>query len=385
MLQSIRMLDVRARVLAVDVHPLPYFTVRIAIPEDYPPVVPGQFVMVQVGSGLEPYLRRAFSIYDLVNDGRGRRGAGSHPGACSPKRAPREMRLLGKVIGRGTGALGSSRAGDELSILGPLGRGFGLRTGERVALVAGGVGSAALLLLARELAGIATFDVFYGGRGRLDLPDAHRFARLAEQSGGELHVTTEDGSAGRRGLVTEPLTEGLAAGVYGYLYACGPMGLLERLAALAAEHGVAGEAALETPMGCGFGACLGCAVPHVRRSLRAVLQGRTGVPLRRGGVVTAAQRAPDLRVKLGALELENPILTASGTFGYGLEFAHLVRLDGSAASSPKACRRSRSAATRRRACARRAAACSTRSACRTSASSASSPRCCRGCSAIRRR
>ncbi len=132
-----------------------------------------------------------------------------------------------------------------------------------MALVAGGVGSAALLLLARELAGIATFDVFYGGRGRLDLPDAARFARLAEQSGGELLVTTEDGSAGRRGLVTEPLAEGLAAGVYDYLYACGPMGLLARLAALAAEHGVAGEAALETPMGCGFGACLGCAVPHV--------------------------------------------------------------------------------------------------------------------------
>ena len=261
MLQSIRMLDVRARVLAVDVHPLPYFTVRIAIPEDYPTVLPGQFVMVQVGSGLEPYLRRAFSIYDLVNDGQ----VDEEPASTTEPRSgteSREMRLLGKVIGRGTGALGASRAGDVLSILGPLGRGFGLRTGGRSALVAGGVGSAALLLLARELAGIATFDVFYGGRGRLDLPDAHRFARLAERSGGELHVTTEDGSAGRRGLVTEPLTELLAAGVYDYLYACGPMGLLKRLAAIAAEYGVAGEAALETPMGCGFGACLGCAVPH---------------------------------------------------------------------------------------------------------------------------
>ena len=66
----------------------------------------------------------------------------------------------------------------------------------------------------------------------------------------------------RRGHVTEPLTEGLAAGIYGHIYACGPMGLLKRLAAVAAEYGVAGEAALETPMGCGFGACLGCAVPH---------------------------------------------------------------------------------------------------------------------------
>ena len=76
-------------------------------------------------------------------------------------------------------------------------------------------------------------------------------------------ATTEDGSFGRRGLVTEPLAEALAADPlrYGSMYACGPMGLLARLAALAGEHGVFAEAALETPMGCGFGACLGCAVP----------------------------------------------------------------------------------------------------------------------------
>jgi dihydroorotate dehydrogenase electron transfer subunit len=190
----------------------------------------------------------------------------------------REMHLLGKVIGRGTGALGAARPGDELAILGPLGRGFrlnghGPRRG-RTALVAGGVGSAALLLLARALASAPAaapgtgaarraFDVYYGGRRVGDLPDAGLFAQLAERSGGTLHVTTEDGSAGRRGLVTEPLAERLAAGDYDQLYACGPMGLLARLAALAAEHRVAGEAALETPMGCGFGACLGCAVPHV--------------------------------------------------------------------------------------------------------------------------
>jgi dihydroorotate dehydrogenase electron transfer subunit len=217
--------------------------------------------MVQVGSGLEPYLRRAFSIYDLVEDDEAAAAAPS--GARQRSTSTREMRLLGKVIGRGTGALGSSRAGDELSILGPLGRGFSVRAAGRVALVAGGVGSAALLLLARELIGRATFDVFYGGRGQRDLPDSQRFALLAQRSGGELIVTTEDGTAGRRGLVTEPLIERLAGGAYDYLYACGPMRLLERLARLAAEHGAAGEAALETPMGCGFGACLGCAVPHV--------------------------------------------------------------------------------------------------------------------------
>ena len=91
MLQSIRMLDVRARVLAVDVHPLPYFTVRLAIPDDYPPVAPGQFVMVQVGPGLEPYLRRAFSIYDLVNDGEPA-GAPAPEASRGRSAAAREMR-----------------------------------------------------------------------------------------------------------------------------------------------------------------------------------------------------------------------------------------------------------------------------------------------------
>jgi dihydroorotate dehydrogenase electron transfer subunit len=243
------MLDVRAKVIAVDEHPLPYFTVDLALPASYPAISPGQFVMVQIGEGLEPYLRRAFSVYDVVNGG--------------DRSGPLEIRLLAKVIGRGTRALGASRPGEELRVLGPLGRGFSLRDGGRVALVAGGVGSAALLLLARALAPSTTLDVLYGGRGRLDLPDAARFARLAESSGGELVSTTEDGTAGRRGLVTAPLEERLAAGAYDYVYACGPMGLLARLAALCAEHGVPGEAALETPMGCGFGACLGCAVPHV--------------------------------------------------------------------------------------------------------------------------
>jgi dihydroorotate dehydrogenase electron transfer subunit len=254
------MLDVRATVIAVEEHPLPYYTVRLQVPGDYPEVLPGQFVMVRIGDGLEPYLRRAFSVHDVVRDG-------SVVDGPPPERSPIEIHLLGKVIGRGTRALAAAREGEELRVLGPLGRGFSVGAGPlgggRVALVAGGVGSAALLLLARRLAIEGSFDVFYGGRSGSDLPAAAAFERLARSSGGELVSTTEDGSAGRRGLVTEPLVERLAARAYRHLYACGPMGLLARLAALCEEHRVSGEAALETAMGCGYGACLGCAVPHV--------------------------------------------------------------------------------------------------------------------------
>jgi len=107
------------------------------------------------------------------------------------------------------------------------------------------------------------FDIYYGGRSAVDLARRELFESLAIESGGGLVATTEDGSAGVRGLVTEPLAAALGEGRYDFLYACGPMPLLAALARLSEKSGVPGEAALETPMGCGFGACLGCAVPHV--------------------------------------------------------------------------------------------------------------------------
>ena len=107
------------------------------------------------------------------------------------------------------------------------------------------------------------FDFYYGGRTRVDLVRSAVFESLAQASGGSLISTTEDGSAGERGLITAPLVRSLAAGGYRRIFTCGPMGLMQRLAELGAEYGVPGEAALETPMGCGFGACLGCAVELV--------------------------------------------------------------------------------------------------------------------------
>jgi dihydroorotate dehydrogenase electron transfer subunit len=161
------------------------------------------------------------------------------------------------------------RAGERRKVLGPLGRGFTLPAAGPVALVAGGVGSAPLILLARRLVekGVA-FDVFYGGRSAVDLPRADQLAALAAASGGRLVAATEDGSRGFAGRVTSALDAELAAasdsaGRYLELFACGPMPMLAALARLAAKGGLAAQAALETEMGCGYGACLGCAVPHV--------------------------------------------------------------------------------------------------------------------------
>lgn len=255
-------IDTSGQVVQVVPLPLPYFALVLDGPEAWRGVLAGQFVMVECSDGLEPYLRRAFSVHDVSKTDRGAR-----------------IELLMKIVGPGTRALAAKRAGDRVAVLGPLGQPFGQadrsdrpdRPGvagsadrRPVALVAGGVGSAPLLLLGRRLlAEGVEFDFFYGGRSRIDLARLDAFETLARASGGTLVATTEDGSAGTRGLVTTPLAERMAAGRYRKLFSCGPMGLLKRLAELSAEYGVAGEAALETPMGCGFGACLGCAVELV--------------------------------------------------------------------------------------------------------------------------
>lgn len=240
--------DARATVVSVDQYPLPYYCLRLQVTAAFAETQPGQFVMVQIGERLEPFLRRAFSVHDVSRDG-----------------DRTQIDLLGKVVGRGTDLLARLQPGEPLQLLGPLGRGFRVHQRPHVALVAGGVGSAALLMLARQhLDRGQRFDFFYGGRSSADLCRWELFRQLTEESGGRFFCTTEDGSLGEEGLVTTTLETRLVDGDYGYLYACGPMALLHALAQLSRRFAVDGEAALETPMGCGFGACLGCAVPHVQ-------------------------------------------------------------------------------------------------------------------------
>ncbi len=248
-------LDARGKVLQVRALPHRHFLLRIRV-AGMAPAAPGQFVMVAGADQAEPYLRRAFSVYDQAP-------AGANALAIS---------LLGKVIGRGTAGLAACTPGEEVPLLGPLGTGFhsmALRAPQigRAALVAGGIGSAGLGLLAQALARAGKpFDFYYGGRSADDLVEADEFRRLSESTGGRLVRTTEDGTAGARGLVTEALAATLGSGAaeagaaYETLYTCGPHGLMAAVARIAVEHGVEGEAAMETPMGCGYGACLGCAV-----------------------------------------------------------------------------------------------------------------------------
>ncbi len=200
----------------------------------------GQFVMIKAGSAPEPPLRRPFSISSVEPE-------------------QETFGIFVKEVGPGTRALSGLRPGDTALCLGPLGRPFELPAdGSETLLVAGGYGVAPFLLLCRDLArrGLEC-RVFYGGRTSTDLPVRSVF----EQMGVSVVPTTEDGSLGRKGLVTEALEAHLdASRQRSTLLACGPDPMLRAVASLASRRGLRAQVSLDPWMGCGIGTCLGCVV-----------------------------------------------------------------------------------------------------------------------------
>ena len=199
---------------------------------------PGQFTMVRVATH-GPLLRRPLSF------------CGSDPEAG-------RFSLLVKVVGEGTRALGELPLGGGVDCLGPLGTSF-VPPSEpaRAVVVAGGVGIAPFFGFCQEL---ARRDhravVLLGGRSEQDLYLKDDFARL----GMEVRCTTEDGSYGRRGLVTDLLVEVISnEGPY-QLYSCGPSGMIKKAAFLAMERSIPHQVSIERRMGCGMGCCWGCVV-----------------------------------------------------------------------------------------------------------------------------
>jgi dihydroorotate dehydrogenase electron transfer subunit len=198
--------------------------------------VPGQFTMVRGAEwGDAPLLPRPMSYLS----------AGHTPS------------ILIKVIGEGTLRMGRAEPGEPFTLLGPLGQPWRAPSpGRRIVLVAGGVGVAPLLFLARAIAaaGGPKPIAVYGGRSARDLPLDDELSELSE-----LYTTTEDGSRGTRGRVTDVLGELL--GPDREVFTCGPDRMMARVAELCAARDVPCEASLETPMACGYGVCLGCPVP----------------------------------------------------------------------------------------------------------------------------
>jgi len=205
---------------------------------------PGQFVMLRVSPGPEPLLARPFSVHG-VEGGR--------------------VLILYQVVGKGTALLKEVVEGQELVMWGPLGRGFEL-SGQRPALVGGGIGIAPLAFAAERLSKeVDEVSLFYGLPGSTGLdPLMELFEQRLDPVKVALSFSTEDGSLGKEGLVTFLLQDSLSLPVAerpDAVLACGPMPMLKAVAAMCAEYEAPCQVSLEAPMACGVGACLGCAVP----------------------------------------------------------------------------------------------------------------------------
>ena len=224
-----------------------YSVLALAAPAIGSAALPGQFVMLKTSRGLDPLLRRPFSIFEVLRNDDG---------------SPRGITVLNKRIGKGTGLLYDVEAGARLNCLGPLGRPFEpIDPPADAWMVAGGVGLGPFVTLAEALIGRGTrATLFYGARRAADLHCIDIFERL----GVRLVVSTEDGSRGSHGLITAPLDDALAnvpSSQHLRLYVCGPTPMMRAVASLAASHGRQCDVSLEQVMGCGLGGCYSCVVP----------------------------------------------------------------------------------------------------------------------------
>ena len=218
-----------------------YRLLQMSAPEIGPLVRPGQFIELLVPRLNDAVLRRPFSVYKADNV---------------------SVTILYKVVGKGTSAMQPLLPGDQVNIIGPLGNGFPeSQPGLTPVLIGGGYGAAALYLQAKALSqkGI----VFFGGRSRGDILCVEEFEAL----GWEVRVATEDGSLGKRGLVTAIFDHwleeqtGLTEGIPRIeLFACGPEGMLRAFGDRAASGNYTAWLSMDRHMACGMGVCLTCVI-----------------------------------------------------------------------------------------------------------------------------
>ncbi len=213
---------------------------------------PGNFFMVAVDTGLDPLLKRPFSVHRWI-DG--------------------NFQLLYRVVGKGTKILSEKKPGNVLDILGPLGKGFPApKKNRQVILVAGGLGVAPVFSMAENIKNRAPL-LFYGTKTKKSLLLIDEFRSL----GIDPTVSTDDGSFGTKGNIINVLKRYLTRNslpVTRYvLYACGPEVMLHALSHLATEYKLKGYIAMEQNMACGIGTCLGCVVKTRKGHKRVCKEG----------------------------------------------------------------------------------------------------------------
>ncbi|MDA7857916.1 dihydroorotate dehydrogenase electron transfer subunit [bacterium] len=244
-----KLYQVKAKILSNQkLTPLCY-RIRLRAPQISKEAKPGQFIHCRCspkkGRGqAPPLLRRPFSIH-RTKDG--------------------TLDILYKVIGKGTQVLSRKKVGEYLDILGPLGNGYKINKRKRALLVAGGTGIASLVFLAQRLSSLNSKPraVFIGAKRKEELLCVEDFKKLGYQ----VQVSTDDGSSGFKGLVTDLLKKQLSSrhsgraknpGSNSLICASGPGVMLKKVAQISKKYKISCQVSLEENMGCGIGACMGC-------------------------------------------------------------------------------------------------------------------------------
>ncbi|MFZ5943033.1 MAG: dihydroorotate dehydrogenase electron transfer subunit [Bacillota bacterium] len=220
-----------------------FYYMVLSAPRMAQEAAPGQFVMLNTSDTLDPFLKRPISINRIDQE----------KGTIS---------LIYQVVGKGTSLLTKKSAGEEIQVIGPLGKGFTWTQQDKtVALVGGGCGIAPLVALAEELVknGKQVF-VLLGSQCKDKLLSEDEFKEL----GTTVMVATDDGSYGRRGFVTELLEELIQKKRIDQVYCCGPLPMTKAVVKITKKSFIPCQISLEERMGCGIGACIGC-VTKVRR------------------------------------------------------------------------------------------------------------------------
>jgi len=252
------MTQFKARIISNEKLAPDHFVLMFKAEKEARKTKPGQFFTIKVNDSNTPLLRRPFGAH-IIEKGR--------------------IGILYKVVGKATKILSTKKKGETLDILGPLGNGFNLEhvTNRRccegrakrgtkqsqVILVAGGHGAAPLAALAKELIAYRLSLIAYiGARTKKHVVCGRDFRKL----GAKVHIATDDGSKGYKGLVTDllkreitkPKTKNQKPKTA--IYACGPNPMLKEVAGIAKHYGIQCQVSLEEYMACGIGTCLGCAV-----------------------------------------------------------------------------------------------------------------------------
>lgn len=200
--------------------------------------IPGQFINIRCCEGIDALLRRPVSI-------------------CNVDRGNNSFDIAFMLKGKGTKILSGKQAGSHIDIVGPLGKPFYVDSGfKRIAVVGGGIGIFPLFFLLNEKPEAEIVDAYLGFKNRESVVLLDNFRHLTDN----LFISTDDGSEGWKGLITDLFEHALKDKKYDIIYACGPFAMLRKVAGIAEANEIKCQVSLEQRMGCGIGACLVCSV-----------------------------------------------------------------------------------------------------------------------------